>query len=76
MARPRAHDSVELRKPSELFPEDSNWKVTARYDLQVAATKSIRCVRVRYFGSGAPFVGHFTEAEFARVFKPRKRVRS
>ena len=61
------------RKPNPYLPAGP-WKVTARYRLQVSATKSVLCVRVRgpYAPTGNAYVLHFEVREFNRLFKPAK----
>lgn len=69
MPRPAAREQVALRKPNALFPKGTQWKVTARYELHLTATKRVSCVRVACYTGSGNFVQHFSQAEFSRLFK-------
>jgi hypothetical protein len=52
-------------------PAFTPWKVTARYEVQVEPSVSVRCVRVRSSYRANALVLHFSEAEFKRLFGER-----
>jgi len=63
-----AWEEVVPRRPSEVFPNGSQWKVTARYTVHISSTEKVPCVRVRGYDVGV--VLHYSETEFKRLFMP------
>lgn len=61
-------EMVYLREPLDAIPANAQWKVTARYNVQLGPGRLVRCVRARAHYMGVGLVRHFTEAEFERLF--------
>ena len=59
---------VYLREPFGTIPPGAQWKVTARYNVQLGPETLVRCVRVRVHHKCMALVKHFSEAEFERLF--------
>jgi len=71
MRKVKPYEMVVLRKPSSLVPLGTRWKVTARYEVSLSASKRLKCVRLHGFiGGGRVLVSHYSEAEFSRLFRP------
>jgi len=70
--KPVANEMVRWRKHGGFF--DERGKVTARYTLHVAPSKTLACVRVHFFPGNN--VAHFTVDEFNRLFRPAEKAKS
>ncbi len=70
MGRPAANEVVVPRLRMPYLPAGT-WKVTARYTVQLSATRCLACIRVRgpYAASGNGVVLHLSVDEFNRLFK-------
>jgi hypothetical protein len=44
------------------------WKVTARFTIELEDKVVMKCVRVSYFGKSTNIVKHFTQHRFLKLF--------
>lgn len=73
MGRAVPYEMCRLKSRLGPIATDARWKVTARYEIQMSATKRIKCVRLHCFlATSGGFTMHFSEAEFARLFRSAK----
>jgi hypothetical protein len=63
------YEMYRLKSRMGPIATDVRWKVTARFEIQMSATKRVKCVRLHCYATSVGFTLHFSEAEFDRLFK-------